>query len=306
MPLRLAPLVIGLAVLLAVAPVHGQNEPTVIDTVEQMDFDRPEAWALELFTSASLLTGLGPVDTTEPGSIEVGFELMSMPHLDTEQRTVGFNGVKEEDLNRTPAWGRLRVTFGLPADFSLTLGAVPPLEVDGVTANLYSIAIARPLYRGERSTLGLRLHTQFGDVEGDLTCGEAEAAIPPGAPGNEFGCNAASNDEVTLDYYGAELVWSRRFEGRGAPAIHVGASLQEMDLEFQVNAQTFGILDRTLLLTDGSTWSVEAGASWQLGARAGLSTELFYSPLDVVRATDSSPENDALLNLRVLLRYRVR
>jgi hypothetical protein len=278
----------------------------VIDLVEEMDFDRPESWALKYFTSASLLTGLGPVEERTTGSIDLGFEVMSIPHLDTEQRTVGFNGQKEEELNRSPAWARLRATFGIGAGFELTLAAVPPLEVDGVKANLYAAALARPLWQGQRSSLGLRLHAQTGDVEGDFTCTSADAANPPGSPDNLFGCEAESSDQVTLDYYGAELVWSRSFAGARKPAIHLSASVQEMDLEFQVDAQTFGFLDRTLLLSDGSTWSVAAGTSFALGQQNRLGIEIFYSPLDVLRPGATASENDGLLNLRFLLTRRLR
>ena len=82
--------------------------------------------------------------------------------------------------------------------------------------------------------------------------------------------------------------------------------VQEMDLEFQVNAQTFGFLDQTLLLSDGSTWSVAAGTSFGLGQRNRLGVEIFYSPLDVLRPGATSSENDGLLNLRFLLTRKLR
>ena len=75
-----------------------------------------------------------------------------------------------------------------------------------------------------------------------------------------------------------------------------------MDMEFQVDSLTSGELDHSLLLADGWTWSVNGGASWNLGGRTSLAVELFYSPLSVVRPPASTPETDALLNLRSMLR----
>jgi hypothetical protein len=75
-----------------------------------------------------------------------------------------------------------------------------------------------------------------------------------------------------------------------------------MDMEFQVDAQTFGFHDRSLLLADGWTWSINGGTSWRLGGRTSLAVELFYSPLSVVRPPSTSSENDPLLNLRTMLR----
>ena len=42
---------------------------------EDLDSDRPEAWAMNYFSSVSLLAGLGTPYSREPGSVEVGFEI---------------------------------------------------------------------------------------------------------------------------------------------------------------------------------------------------------------------------------------
>lgn len=291
----------GASGVLTGAPAGAQQ---VVDFTQNLDFDEPEAWAMKYFASISLLTGLGPVREHERGSIDVGLELMSAPHLDREQRTVGFGGFKEEDLNRTPAWARIRATFGLPGKLALTAAATPPLEVDGVKAALFSLALSRPLWESDHWSLGARLHAQVGDAQGDLTCSAEDASIPPGAPGNEFGCRASSKDEVTLEYFGLEVSAAYRF-GDDGPSVHFGVGRQEMDLEFQVDALTFDFHDRTLQLTDGSTTSFVAGATFDLTGKVRLGVEAFYSPLDVVRR-GKPQENDGLLNVRALLSYRIR
>ncbi len=78
-----------------------------------------------------------------------------------------------------------------------------------------------------------------------------------------------------------------------------------MDMEFQVNALTDGIQDRTLLLADGWTWSISGGASWKLSERFSIAGEIFYSPLSVVRPPSTESENDGLFNLRTMLRIRL-
>ncbi|MBM4258521.1 MAG: hypothetical protein FJ147_21815 [Deltaproteobacteria bacterium] len=42
---------------------------------EDLDSDRPEAWAMNYFSSVSLLAGLGTPFSREPGSIEIGAEM---------------------------------------------------------------------------------------------------------------------------------------------------------------------------------------------------------------------------------------
>jgi len=58
----------------------GTASAQVIDIVEALDWDRPEAWATKYFNSVSLLTGLGPPTAREPWSFEIGLELACISH----------------------------------------------------------------------------------------------------------------------------------------------------------------------------------------------------------------------------------
>ena len=159
---------------------------------------------------------------------------------------------------------------------------------------------------GERWGLAGMLYGQTGEAEGDFTCPAGLEQFAVGSPDNPFGCEAPSSDEITLDYYGVELTATRESSGGRVPSLHFGVAATHLDVAFQTNALTFGFLDRTLLLADGETYSFTGGATWQLNERAGLGTELYYAPLSVLRPGDTSAGNDPMLNLRVLLRYRIR
>ena len=284
-------------------PGFGQR---IFEGVEEVDFDAPEAWAMKFFNTASLMTSLGPVHKRDAGAIDLGFEVQQVPYLDREQRTVGFGGRKEEQLNRSPVSARMRVEVGLPRGFNVALGWSPPVEVDGVEANLLSLALEKVLLDRQRWRLGLRAYGQVGDAKGDLTCEEGgDERFPPGSPENRFGCVAPSEDEVTLDHYGVQLVASYHPRGARSPTLHFGTALSFLDMEFQVNARTFGDIDRSRLLTDGETLAFTVGATWQLLERAHLGLEAFYSALDVERRGQER-ENDPFVNLRALVRYRLR
>jgi hypothetical protein len=290
--------VVAVAVLAASAPVSAQ----VVDRVTELDWDRPEAWAMKYFNSVSAFTALGAPQARAAWSIEIGLELDTIPQLSEDQRRIGFNGTKVEDINRLPVFFRPRVTIGLPAKFSLDVAWVPPVELRGVTSNLFAVGFERPLYEAGRLVLGARLSGQLGTVEGDFTCSADEASYPPGDPGNIWGCEAPSEDELSLNHVaiaftGGYLVKKTRF--------HWGLAATYMDMEFQVDAVTFGVIDRSLLLADGWTWSVNGGASWQLNKRLSIAGELFYSPLSVTRPPSTESENDPLFNLRSMLRIRL-
>lgn len=277
----------------------GTASSQIIDDVEDLDWDRPEAWAMKYFNSVSILTGLGPPEARDRWSFEFGLQLDAIPRLSEDQRRVGFGGTKVEDLNRLPVFFRPRLTIGLPAAWSLDVAYVPPVEVQGVKSHLLSLGLERPVYSAGPWTLGIRFYGQIGEVEADFTCTTEEASHAPGSPENIWGCEAPSEDEVTLNYVGAAFTGGHRYRKTD---FHWGLAANYMDMEFQVDALTDGILDRSLLLADGWTWSVNGGASWRLGGRTSLAVELFYSPLSVVRPPSVEVENDPLFNLRTMLR----
>lgn len=278
--------------------------PILLEEIDRMDFDRPESWALKYFASVSLITGMGTPGPTRYGSIDVSLEGGWIPSLDEEQRRVGFVGNKVEDLNRNSVFGRLRATFGLPRNFSVILAYSPPIERNGVEAELFNLALARPVFDSESWRVGLRLFGQVGNIEGDFTCPEDIAGVPDPDLNPDL-CLEPSNDQVGLDYLGLELsatpkIWGQRWEP------HMALSATHMDLAFQVDARYSIFIDRNLLLTDGWAYSLVAGLGYQLSDRFDLVGELFYAPLDVVRDPRSSSENDALVNARILLSYKVR
>lgn len=300
--MRLALLVVAASA--ASVAVSAQTVPPVIEGTQEIDFDRPEAWALKWTASLMLHTSLGAPRFREPGEVELGLEIDWIPSLSEDQRRVGFNGTKLEDFNRVSVLPRPRVAVGLGRAGTLEMAYLPPVTVAGVTPNLLSAALEIPIVRAGRWLVAARAYGQYGTVEGDITCPESEAAIPPGAPGNEFGCMEPSSDEARLDAAGFGVTAGYRVPGTRETDLYLGILATSMDLEFQVDALTFGVRDRTRLVTDGWTGAVTAGISSPISSRLQLAVELFYSPLDVVRPPSTGAENDELFNLRSAIRYR--
>jgi hypothetical protein len=183
---------------------------------------------------------------------------------------------------------------------------VPPIEVEGVKPNLFSLAIDRVLYVGQHWSMGARLHGQVGDVEGDLVCSEDDASHPVGSPENLYGCRAPSNDEATLDHIALHLGAGYQVSGSRGPTFLFGGDLIHHDLEFQIDAFTFGVHDRTRLLADGYSWALSAGMSIPLAQRTQVGLEVLWSPLQVTRPPSTEEQTDELLHLKALLRYRIR
>lgn len=282
------------------APLHAQ---TVIDDTQDLDFDRPESWAMKYHGSVSLLTGIGGPLELAPGEVLLGLEGGWLPTLSEEERRVGFFGSKEEDLDRSSVFARGRLTVGLPGSFVLTAGYTPPVEVDGIEPHLLAVGLGRTLWRRGRWQLGATVHGGLGTFDGDITCSRDDAAAGDDPQRNPFGCLEPSRDEMELRYGGLEV--TNRFElGRAAP--YVGLLANYFDTEFQVDARYRSIVDRTLLRTDGWTWAATAGLAWRASERVRLGVEAFYSPLEVFRGPDAPTRTDPLFHARALVTYRVR
>jgi hypothetical protein len=277
-----------------------QAQQTIRDVVP-LAFDRPESWAMKYFTALSLPTAMGPPERLGGGTVEVGFEGAFVPQLSDDERRVGFDGTKLEDVNRTRLLGRFRATVGLSAATSLELAYVPPITVSGATPHILGVAIGRPFALSPNWQLGLRLFGQLGTMKGDITCGANEAAAGPDLVRNPYLCQAASTDELKQRLLGVEVSTAY---GRGRWRPYVGVSVSYLDLQFQVNALYAGLIDHTLQTTNGETVSLTAGLGLTPFRHWRLAAELFYSPLSVVRPPKVSSQNDGLLNGRVLASYR--
>lgn len=299
----LAILAVGVALVAAFpSPARGQ---TTVNTTEHVAFDRPEAWALAYFTSTTLLSGLETPHPRPPGSFSIGLEVSWVPALSDAQRFVGFNGTKQEDLNKAPVVVRPRVTIGLPAKLSLIVAVVPPVGVFGVKPRLLTVALERPVVETPQVMVGVRGYGQLGSVEGAYTCPSSVLAFEPGSPGNLYGCEGESSDRATLRYVGAEGSIAFRADALKKLSPHAAVAVTYMDLGFQVNAPTFGYIDQTHLLTHGTTWTTSAGVSPRLSSRIGLSVDVSYTPLSVQRPTAQTASNEGLFNVRALFVYRL-
>jgi hypothetical protein len=289
--------------LLVPALARGQG---VISPVEHLAFDRPESWALQYFTSASLLTGLDDERGDPAGSIAVGVEAGWIPSLSADQERVGFGGTAGEDLNKAPIFFRPRVRVALPHRLVVTGGGVPPIHAFGVTPRLATVALDWTMTEANGWRLGWRGHAQTGTVTGAFTCPQSVLAFAPGSIDNPTGCVAESSDKVTLRYAAVEFHVSRRLAALPRITPHVAVGVSRISSHFQVNAATFDYLDHTRLDMSGVAWSVSPGAAMVVSPRINVVVDLFYSPLKVARIVGATSTIDGLLNVRGLVSYRLR
>jgi hypothetical protein len=274
-----------------------------------VSFDRPEAWGLKYFASASLLNGLQPPESAEEhrlGSVTLGFEIGWLPTLDAGQRQIGFNGKAPEDLNKAPIFARPVVRIGLPNMFTAIIAAPPPFEMFGITPRLLAFGLERPILEREQWTLNWRGYGQVGSVKGAFTCPRSVLAFAPGSADNPTECVGESADVATLRYAGSEIQVAYRIQSMPKLVPHVAVAGNFIDGVFQVHAPVQAGLDRTRLWTHGGTFSTTAGVSYLVTKRAVFTVDAFYTPLWVQRSPVAPTRNDGLFNVRALLSYTFR
>ena len=270
---------------------------------EILDPDRPEAWAMNYFAATSLLTAFGETPAVAPGQWEVALELGQVPRLSDAQQVVGFNGTKREDLNKSPVFGRARLILGLPAGWVAELGYTPPLTIDGARSrDLVAVAIGHRLFERGRYTLSARAFGQHGGAQGDITCPVGLAGVED-SERNPYGCQAASDDHVTLNYYGIDLVSGLN---AGKWHWHADTGVARTELSVQVDAFTFDFRDRSRLVARDVLPFIAIGAGRDIGGRWNAALEVLHVPLTVRRDPAGPLRHDSLTSLRLQLRYRGR
>lgn len=281
--------------------VQSVRAQTVVRFDERLDADRPEAWAMNYVAASTFMTSFGASAELAPGRWNLAMELGLIPHLSEAQQRVGFNGFKHEDLNKSPVFGRLRLSLGLPAGWIAELGYTPPVAVRGTRPHdLFAFAVGRRLIERDAWSLSSRIFTQHGSVRGDVTCPARLAGISDRRL-NPFGCQAASRDLIALNYWGLDLTagWHP-----GTWRWHAGVGAVRTELAVQVDAVASGVRNRPHLAARGVLPYMNIGAGHTLDRHWSLGVEVLYVPLPVKREPDRASENDPFTGLRLQLNYR--
>lgn len=273
----------------------------VVRNDESLASERPEAWAMTYVTASTFFTAFGATPVLARGRWIAAAELGAVPRLSAEEQRVGFDGIKQEDLNRSPVFGRLRAMVGLGDGWVADVAWTPPLEIDRAKPrDLFAAAIARRILEHRGITLSLRAFGQHGEAEGDITCPARLAGITDLAR-NPYGCRAASDDRIALDYYGVDAIAGG---SAGGWNWHVDVAVVRTELAVRVDALTFGVRDRSHLTSRMVVPWIAAGADHAIDSHWSAGIEGLYVPLEVKREVGAARSYDPFATVRVQLRYR--
>lgn len=279
----------------------GARAQSTVRNDESLASNRPEAWAMNYVGATTLMTAFGETPPLAPWNWSVALDLGHVPRLTDAQQRVGLHGIKQEDLDKAPVFGRLRLILGLPGSFVAEIGYTPQVSISGTQPlDLLAFAIRRRVFEHGRFAISTRAFGQHGRAHGDITCpAKLSGIVDPQE--NPFGCQAPSDDRITLNYYGFEVTSSWATASWHA---HASVGVARTEFSVQVDALTFDLRDRSRLVARGALPFATLGTSRDLDAHWNLGGEVLYVPLRVRRRPDAPSGNDPLTSLRLQLRYR--
>ena len=276
--------------------------PCVTYGDQKVDLDSPEGWAMAFMTASAQNLGQMPPHSINLKDISISAELSSIPHLTREQQRIGFGGYKDEDLNKSPAFGRVRANIGLPWEFNAEISWTPPIQSNGSKPDhLWGAALSRPLVNNEKISVGVRLFLLRGGVIASVTCSEDTVAFAPYTLRNSAGCVAQSEDKLQMDHEGVEFFLSFNNSSAIRPWISLASS--NIDNSVEIDAPLKSGRERAAVYSTGSIQTLTFGLIYEISNNLSLNVASSYTPLDVQRPTSLS-DNDNFWNVRAGLTIR--
>jgi hypothetical protein len=260
--------------------------------LQRYELDTPEGRLMGFYSSALASNPLGSPFKRDASrwSIELALELGYIPHLNSEQRTAGFD--KPEASNLSPILPRPRISIAFPGQLTFDASWLPPLKVLDGKANLAGLSVRRDftLGAGLFSSITPRLSFLVGRVRGAITCSEDLAT---GSLDDQFYyadvCHARSSDDYfDPTHIALDLSLNTGPHLLGATSYYT-AGLRREFTSFDIGViQGSGErdLDHPILKMSATRFFTIAGLEWSRGpsGRARYLIEFNYTPGSLVTA----------------------
>ena len=271
------------------------NQNSYVD--QEVDFSSPEGWGMAFMTTSTQNLGQMPPHSVNIKDISISAELSSIPRLSKEQQKIGFGGFKDEDLNKSPVFGRLRANIGLPWNLDAEISWTPPLQInDSKPDHLWGAALSKPLINNEKISIGLRLFLLRGSVTASVTCSADTIKFAPYTLENTAGCVGLSGDKLQMDHEGVEVFVSFNNSSAISPWISLASS--NIDNSVKIDAPLEVGRERATIYSSGSIQTFSFGFNYDISENWRFNASSSYTPLDVQRPNDNS-DNDNFWNVRV-------
>lgn len=259
---------------------------------EEVALDSPEGWGMSYMSAASLNLSDSFPTSMAFGEIVLTGELSNIPKLNIEQQKIGFGGLKYEELNKSPVFGRGKLKIGFYWDSVLEVSYTPPLELKGAKPkNLWGIALSKQVINNDKLNLGLRYYNLSGKAVADVTCSQKTVNQPLYTAGNPSGCISTSKDKIDLGHQGFEIILASK-----NPVLNfspwVSFATTKIDSSVRIDAQLELSREIAYVSTEGTLSTLNFGLNYPLSDKWVLNLGTSYTPLDANRPTPAGGDDD--------------
>lgn len=259
---------------------------------EEVALDSPEGWGMSYMSAASLNLSDSFPTSMAFGEIVLTGELNNIPKLNREQQKIGFGGLKYEELNKSPVFGRGKLKIGFYWDSVLEVSYTPPLELKGAKPkNLWGIALSKQVINNDKLNLGLRYYNLSGKAVADVTCSQKTVNQPLYTAGNPSGCISTSKDKIDLGHQGFEIILASK-----NPVLNfspwVSFATTKIDSSVRIDAQLELSREIAYVSTEGTLSTLNFGLNYPLSDKWVLNLGTSYTPLDANRPTPAGGDDD--------------
>jgi hypothetical protein len=265
---------------------------------EEVELDSPEGWGMAYMSAASLNLSDSHIEPLEFGEIVISAELSTIPELNSEQQKIGFGGIKYEDLNKSPVFGRGKIKMGFYWDSIFEISLTPSVEIKGAKPkDLYGFSLSKELYKNDNLNLGFRVFSLSGYAIADVTCSAEVVNQPLYTPGNPSGCIETSKDRIDLGHHGLELIVKPHIKNQKIKP-WFSFSSTKIDPSVRIDAQLELTREIAFVETKGTLRTFTAGVNYSITDKWALNLGTSYTPLDVIRPSPAGGD-DNLWNFRI-------
>ena len=259
---------------------------------EEVSFSSPEGWGMSYMSAASLNLSDSFPASLDLGEVVITGEISTIPKLNREQQKIGFGGLKYEDLNKSPLFGRGKLKIGFYWDSVLELSYTPPLEIKGAKPNnLWGIALAKPIISNDSVNLGIRYYRLSGNAVADVTCSKNTVNQPLYTAGNPSGCISVSKDRIDLGHQGFEILLTRNhINEKFKPYISLAST--KIDSSVKIDAQLELSREIAFVQTSGTINTLNFGLNYKISDNWQFNLGTSYTPLDVNRPSPAGGDDD--------------
>jgi hypothetical protein len=259
---------------------------------EEVALDSPEGWGMSYMSAASLNLSDSFPTSMAFGEIVLTGELSNIPKLNREQQKIGFGGLKYEELNKSPVFGRGKLKVGFYWDSVLEVSYTPPLELKGAKPkNLWGIALSKQVINNDKLNLGLRYYNLSGKAVADVTCSQKTVNQPLYTAGNPSGCISTSKDKIDLGHQGFEIILaSKNSVLNFSPWVSFATT--KIGSSVRIDAQLELSREIAYVSTEGTLSTLNFGLNYPLSDKWVLNLGTSYTPLDANRPTPAGGDDD--------------